>query len=289
MNATLRLTKPYMHGPAVRRLQEFGDLLGFDYGNNDGIFGPSTEQIVIDLQRMLGLNSDGICGPKTWAAILNKIDDNPMNELDGIFDRRGLHIPPRLYARLRTWDCINGITFHQTGCQMPLSPKGWDKLNAHIGITADGKVIIANDPTDMIWHAQSLSHKTIGIEVAGNFAGISGVESTVWKGGGGPNRLNWKMMEALDVAFDWIVDQFKENGSEVKHIFAHRQSAKSRLGDPGSEIWKTVAIPWMERLGIPIDNTIAECFGEGRRIPHEWNQQSEYKYYEKPRAKKRVA
>lgn len=68
-NILLRLTRPMMRGPAVRRLQEIGAQVGVDFGKPDGIFGPETERGVLDLQRRLGLQADGVCGPQTWEAL----------------------------------------------------------------------------------------------------------------------------------------------------------------------------------------------------------------------------
>lgn len=50
-------------GELVRKLQA---RLGIPV---DGIFGPQTEQAVIDFQKAHGLVPDGIVGPKTWAAL----------------------------------------------------------------------------------------------------------------------------------------------------------------------------------------------------------------------------
>jgi hypothetical protein len=280
-NNILKLTKPMMHGPAVARLQEIGDLLGCDFGPNDGIFGVATQSVVMDLQKKLGITVDGVCGPKTWEAILGAVDEDPLYDVIGIHDRRGLHGHPKLYGRVRSWDDIDGVTLHQTGCKMPLAPKGWDRLNAHIGVTRDGKVILANDPTDMIWHAQGLSRHTIGIEIAGNFAGIDGNMKTLWRGGGGPHTLNKAMLSAMDAVLEWLLEQFSENGREFRTICAHRQSAPSRIADPGSEIWQKVALPWMERTGATV-GAYGFCLPKGRPIPQEWDPRSTGRYWDKP-------
>lgn len=52
------------HGGMVERLQR---LLGLD---PDGVFGPVTEAALRAFQRSLGLVPDGIAGPKTWAVLL---------------------------------------------------------------------------------------------------------------------------------------------------------------------------------------------------------------------------
>ena len=51
MDNVLKFTKPMMHGPAVKRLQELGDLLGCDTGPNDGIFGKDTLKAVKAIQK----------------------------------------------------------------------------------------------------------------------------------------------------------------------------------------------------------------------------------------------
>lgn len=51
-------------GDTVAALQR---LLGVD---DDGIFGPATQAALLAFQRDRGLAADGLCGPATWAALL---------------------------------------------------------------------------------------------------------------------------------------------------------------------------------------------------------------------------
>ena len=44
----------------------------YDCGKPDGDYGPRTVDAVKQMQRDGGLNSDGECGPNTWAYILNQ-------------------------------------------------------------------------------------------------------------------------------------------------------------------------------------------------------------------------
>lgn len=291
---TLRLTSPMMHGPAVVRLQEMLDLLGYGtYEPNDGIYGPVTCNLVGDFQLVHDLSDDGICGPKTWAAIIKAVDEQEGKRgriavAPGITDRRDGHLHPRLYGYHRPWNQITGVTLHQTGCAMPSSPAGWDRLNAHIGITQEGKAILANNPCDMIWHGQGLSSTTIGIEFEGNFSGVDGDLSTLWKGGGGPNHLNPAMMAAAEAVRVYLADQFKSHGAEWKHIYAHRQSAKSRIGDPGEEIWREIAIPWCFKMELDeefFDGGSDFHLGQGRPIPMDWSMNRDGSYSCKAGAK----
>ena len=56
-------------GADVTTLQERLKQLGFDPGEADGRFGPSTEAAVMAFQRSAGLLADGIVGPSTAAAL----------------------------------------------------------------------------------------------------------------------------------------------------------------------------------------------------------------------------
>jgi N-acetylmuramoyl-L-alanine amidase len=62
--------------PVLRRGSEyrnevryFQSLLGI---RADGIFGPVTEEAVIEFQKLAGIQADGIVGPQTWGRILSK-------------------------------------------------------------------------------------------------------------------------------------------------------------------------------------------------------------------------
>jgi N-acetylmuramoyl-L-alanine amidase len=65
----LYLRLPFFRGDDVRSLQAGLNLLGFDAGKEDGIFGSRTEQAVLDFQRNVGMPSDGIVGATTIEAL----------------------------------------------------------------------------------------------------------------------------------------------------------------------------------------------------------------------------
>ena len=272
----LKLTEPMMHGPAVKRLQEMGDLIGCDTGPNDGIFGHDTRRAVAMIQAKLGLVRDGVCGPVTWGKLLEAVDEmsyRTKKEYAGkVYDIRGEHPRPKLYGRKRNWSEINGVVLHQTGCQMPESPMGWRRLNAHIGATNGGKTVIVNDYTDMIWHAHGLSTSRIGIEFEGNHPGVTGDLKTLWKGGGGPDSLNSQMRLAADRIYEILYWEFRMHGQKWSSIVAHRQGSASRRADPGSEIWQSVAMVWAKRLGLEnYDGGPEWRKPKGLVIPVQWN------------------
>lgn len=61
-------------GPIVEFLQNILQKLGLYTGNIDGIFGNSTRNSVLQLQRNFGLTQDGIVGNSTWNALSPYID-----------------------------------------------------------------------------------------------------------------------------------------------------------------------------------------------------------------------
>ena len=66
---TLYLHYTYHRGDDVRALQVRLNLLGFDTGREDGIFGERTDRAVREFQRNVGLPDDGIVGPTTVEAL----------------------------------------------------------------------------------------------------------------------------------------------------------------------------------------------------------------------------
>jgi N-acetylmuramoyl-L-alanine amidase len=65
----LYLRHPSVRGDDVRALQRRLNLLGFDPGREDGIFGDQTARAARDFQLNVGLRPDGIVGPFTTEAL----------------------------------------------------------------------------------------------------------------------------------------------------------------------------------------------------------------------------
>ncbi|HJP67230.1 MAG TPA: N-acetylmuramoyl-L-alanine amidase, partial [Actinomycetota bacterium] len=65
----LYLRLPHHRGDDVRALQGWLNLLGFDAGREDGIFGERTDRAVREFQRNVGLPGDGIVASETLSAL----------------------------------------------------------------------------------------------------------------------------------------------------------------------------------------------------------------------------
>ncbi|MDH3606802.1 MAG: peptidoglycan-binding protein [Acidimicrobiia bacterium] len=61
--------RPMMRGDDVARLQNQLNLLGFDAGKEDGIFGPECQRALIEFQESRRLAEDGIMGPVVLAEL----------------------------------------------------------------------------------------------------------------------------------------------------------------------------------------------------------------------------
>ncbi len=66
---TLYLTYPYLTGEDVKQFQTLVIQNGFDPGPVDGVYGQDSTDACMSFQYSKGLVVDGICGPKTWAAL----------------------------------------------------------------------------------------------------------------------------------------------------------------------------------------------------------------------------
>jgi hypothetical protein len=66
--AVLKLAKPMMSGPEVKKVQQRLKALGYQV-DVDGVFGPGTDKAVKKFQGDKGLTADGVVGPATQAAL----------------------------------------------------------------------------------------------------------------------------------------------------------------------------------------------------------------------------
>lgn len=288
----LFLGDPMMHGAAVRRWQEMCDVAGFHI-KADGWFGPKADKITREVQTWLGVQADGIVGPTTIDAMRAKLDQDLHNpeapdftEINGVqvYDHRG-HVPwPKNGKYIRKWQQISGIMLHRTACRLGENPERYYPVNAHIGVTLGGKIILPHKWELMIWHGHYPSTWTIGIEFDGNPSGYPGKDGGpgyYWRPGGGPDPITLEQVQAGEVLLDLLLKAFEGNGRKLKYIYAHKLSSEQRECDPGWECWKKIAIPWMEKTGaVPGDvGWQGTTFGTGFHISKHWDPRSPIKGY----------
>jgi hypothetical protein len=76
-------------------------------------------------------------------------------------------------------------------------------------------------------------------------------------------------MRSTRMLVRWIVIDGLRRGWTINKLVAHRQSSLDRQNDPGEAIWKQVALPLQNELGMS-DGGMGFHIG-GRPIPTKWN------------------
>ncbi len=174
---------------------------------------------------------------------------------------------------IRPWKKVTGVCLHHTAVVLGERPGRWASLGAHLGITRSGKIIWCHDFDRVMYHGNRWNDQTVGIEIDGHYAGIEGELHTYWRPRGKPNRkpqeLTQESIDATCAAIRWICETVERNDGHVDALVAHRQSSKSRRSDPGSAIWKAIALPMSEELTLHDGGEGFEV--GGYPIPEEWN------------------
>lgn len=88
---TLKKKSPLMRGEDVTMYQQLVTAAGYGCGAIDGLYGDKCVEACKAFQRARGLAVDGICGPKTWAAL-----QPPMEE------------PGTAHFKMREFRCKDG-------------------------------------------------------------------------------------------------------------------------------------------------------------------------------------
>lgn len=222
---------------------------------------------------------------------------NHMLMSDGILKPnglKGLELPAEFHDRRKTaskkhvrllprmWKSVTGICLHQTACLLGERPERWDTVGAHVGVTRSGKVIQMHDFNRVVYHGNGWNNGTVGIEIDGLYAGVEGDLKTVWDDPSTPSReqgmaLTQESVIATRAAIRWICYEVARNGGKVKVLVAHRQASKNRRNDPGSAIWKSIALPMHAELNLT-DGGGGFTLGEGYPIPNEWDPNRGHKY-----------
>ena len=193
--------------------------------------------------------------------------------IGSLFDERSKHATPRPeLVKARSYGTVTAIVLHQTACTLGEKPERWYGVPVHFGVTKSGKILYLNDMTLNVPHGNGFNGRSVGIEIDGAYAGIEGDLSTFWRPAGSkcqPDVISEQQLGAARVAVRFIVDEVARHGGKIQYIFAHRQSSKDRISDPGSRIWQEVGL-WAQReLGL---SDGGEGFQQGGYpIPEAWD------------------
>lgn len=207
----------------------------------------------------------------------------------GVIDRRSTaiqaHGPSRNWKVFtRPWSAVTGVCLHQTACLLGERGERWDSVGAHVGITKSGAIMWLHDWNKVVAHGNAWNAQCVGIEIDGLFAGVEGDPKTLWDDPSTKVRElemhpTPEQVEATKTVIRWIdADVQIETGKKLHALVAHRQSSASRRDDPGSAVWKQIALPMIAELGLT-DGGPGFKLGDGFPIPVEWDpSRTSYRY-----------
>ena len=175
-------------------------------------------------------------------------------------------------VKRRSLASVTGICLHQTACNMGSRVERYDGTGAHV-VVSGRKVIWLHDWTRRVAAANGWNAATVSIEVNGLFAGVEGDLETVWDDPSTrrretPMTLDDETAEATLAAIRWI----RLGVPNLRVIVAHRQASRNRRNDPGEAIWKRIAIPARDELGLATPRGFT--LDDGRPIPEAWDPQA---------------
>jgi hypothetical protein len=274
-------------GPEVRLLQEalIDCGLSLPKFGADGSLGSETLTALASLFDSVGRKGDDdafVVSDKELAFVLayRELMFQPTT-LPGVefIDRRKFaaqaHGEEQWPVRDRKWSAVTGICLHQTACWLGERPARYDAVGAHFCVTRMGKVIWLHDLNRRVVHGNGWNDGTVGIEFDGLYAGVEGDQKTVWNDPSTPHREEGMVFTPEAAAAGrqlvrYIYEQATQNGAKMKALVAHRQSSQNRRNDPGSAIWKAVALPMHKELGLT-DGGIGFKLKGGYAIPGSWD------------------
>jgi hypothetical protein len=172
---------------------------------------------------------------------------------------------------MRDPSTIDTICLHQTATLLPpgkadLRAANGDpalarhlralRVHAHVTAFTTGTAVIAYPLRAYVWHGNGANASSIGVECEASLTGLD-------------TSCDEKVVEAGRAALTWLCENGPTEGIHISYIVAHRQSSKTRRGDPGLALWRAVALDHgVAKLGLR--TTPERVWGDGRPIPVEW-------------------
>jgi hypothetical protein len=176
---------------------------------------------------------------------------------------------------------VCGVTVHQTACvfgpQADPEKKHLRAMNVPAQALAfrDGFYVITAPLLWYLYHGNSLSGPTLGLEIEGMYCGLTDDPSTVaredikttW--GGKPTPLDALTIATARAALGFLVEEGRKEGMPIEFVYAHRQSNEDKPSDPGQEIWEHVVLDYAVKV-LGLKTQPQRAFGHGRPIPKQW-------------------
>ena len=173
---------------------------------------------------------------------------------------------------------IDTICLHQMACK-DSDYQGWErwrKLAIHWLVTCgdEAAAYLLHGYQTRVWHGHGWNRRSIGFEFEGYFSGIEDDPRYLWQPKGAhrvPMIPTERQIEAGKEAIHASVKGVALAGGKIKYIAAHRQSYGYKESDPGSFIWRLIALPMMKELGLKEAPTLTGGKRPGKPIPEVWD------------------
>lgn len=262
-------------------LQQALEALGYTLPRfgADGQLGPETCNAYERFMESQGMPGEDVVTDEGVTFVLRARDRwlalGPSSQSPArLIDRRQFASREHDYGR-REWTGVKGICLHQTACDMGERSARYDTIGAHVVVTRSGSVLWIHDFDRLIVHGNGWNTQCVGIEINGLFEGIAGDPRTLWDDPSTPARERGmqptlEQLGASCQAIRWICDIVRRRGGQVHALVSHRQASANRRNDPGSAIWKSVALPMMAELKLT-DGGLGFKIGSGYPNPEAWD------------------
>ena len=159
------------------------------------------------------------------------------------------NIPKRGRARgRRKWNNCTAIMLHRTAVEW-MGPHRFLGTPCHGAVSDDASIVLCHPNDALVFHGHRANSFSVGIELSDANGSLTEAQ----------------VASALVLVRYTYEDLLAHRDRDVV-MMAHRQSRKSRTGDPGGEISRQVGVPAMNELGMRLGPVV----GSGTDLPDEW-------------------
>jgi len=164
---------------------------------------------------------------------------------------------------------IDSVVLHQMGFSRGPDPAKYLGVPAHYVVMPDGVVAQLHDWETYLYTSNALNRRSIGVEIAGNFANEDGKWWNPERFG--RDKPTAEQLAAIRGLLRYIDRELQEQKGKLRGVYAHRQSSAAKRNDPGPEVWRAVS-PVFAELGL--EDVSEFSIDSGAPIPDSWRSES---------------
>ncbi len=162
---------------------------------------------------------------------------------------RGKNIPKRGRARgRRKWKNCTAVMLHRTDVE-EMGPHRFLGTPCHDAVANDASIVLCHPHDAYIMGGHTANSFAVHLE-------LSDADGEL---------LELQVAAAL-ILVRYVHEDLLAHRDRDVVMMAHRQSHKSRTGDPGARIFQQVGVPAMNELGMRLGPVV----GSGTQLPDEW-------------------